>query len=298
MNTDKQILVLGSAVADVIIRLEDHLPVTGEDVHVLSQEIHLGGCAYNTFDMIRHFHEPAIPFFPVGTGAYADFVRESLLHKGIVSPIPSPPEPNGCCYCFIEADGERTFISYHGAEYRFRPEWFRLLDSEKTDMAYVCGLELEEDTGCHIIDFFKREPHIQLFFSPGPRLHKIEASRMDELLSLHPVMHMNQEEALSFTGASDVSQAAIRLYTRTARPVIITLGADGCFWYDGKTQELVPGVPAVQIDTTGAGDAHIGAVIACLHRGDTLGEAVRTANRAASKVVSVHGALLDDETVF
>ena len=26
----------------------------------------------------------------------------------------------------IEADGERTFISYHGAEYRFYPEWFDL----------------------------------------------------------------------------------------------------------------------------------------------------------------------------
>ena len=38
----KKVLVIGSAVADVIIRLEDHLPVTGEDVHVLSQKMQLG----------------------------------------------------------------------------------------------------------------------------------------------------------------------------------------------------------------------------------------------------------------
>ena len=33
--------MIGSAVADVIIDLEDHLPRTGEDIHVRSQKIRL-----------------------------------------------------------------------------------------------------------------------------------------------------------------------------------------------------------------------------------------------------------------
>ena len=91
----KKILVIGSAVVDVIIHLEDHLPVTGEDVHVVSQQMRLGGCAYNTSDILRHFGIPYIPFFPVGSGAYGDFVFSEFEKRSICSPIPRPEEWNG-----------------------------------------------------------------------------------------------------------------------------------------------------------------------------------------------------------
>ena len=42
----KKVLVIGSTVADVVISVE-RLPKTGEDVHVKSQSMTLGGCAYN-----------------------------------------------------------------------------------------------------------------------------------------------------------------------------------------------------------------------------------------------------------
>ena len=85
----KKVLVIGSAVVDVVIHLP-HLPEKSEDVHVTSQKMSLGGCAYNASDTIRHFKVPYIPFFPVGTGAYGDFVRNALAERGIVSPVPKP----------------------------------------------------------------------------------------------------------------------------------------------------------------------------------------------------------------
>ena len=106
----KKVLVIGSAVVDVVIHLP-HLPEKSEDVHVTSQKMSLGGCAYNASDTIRHFKVPYIPFFPVGTGAYGDFVRNALAERGIVSPVPKPETENGCCYCFVEDDGERTFAA-------------------------------------------------------------------------------------------------------------------------------------------------------------------------------------------
>ena len=35
----KKVLVIGSAVADVVINLENRLPRTGEDVHVIKQQL-------------------------------------------------------------------------------------------------------------------------------------------------------------------------------------------------------------------------------------------------------------------
>ena len=292
----KKILVIGSAVVDVIIHLEDHLPVTGEDVHVVSQQMRLGGCAYNTSDILRHFGIPYIPFFPVGSGAYGDFVFSEFEKRSICSPIPRPEEWNGCCYCFIEHGGERTFISYHGAEYRFRKEWFDLLDIQDVESIFFCGLEIEEPTGNNVLDFLEQHRSIPMFFSPGPRLHKIPSEKMQRIFALGPILHLNRDEALSLSGCSTIEEAALVLSKKTRRQVLITLGREGCYYRDGDSVGLVPGVPARQVDTIGAGDSHIGALIAALHQGQTLPEAIRTANHIAAAVVETDGALLDDET--
>ena len=110
----KEILVIGSTVADVIVNV-DVLPTTAQDIHVKSQTVSLGGCAHNAASMIRLFNKPYNLISPVGKGLYGDFVRSKLAAEGIVSPIPTPDAENGCCYCFVEESGERTFISYHGA---------------------------------------------------------------------------------------------------------------------------------------------------------------------------------------
>lgn len=290
----KKVLVIGSAVVDVIITL-DHLPGRSEDVHVKTQTMSLGGCAYNTSDIIRHFGVPYIPFFPVGKGAYGDFVKNHLAMRGITSPIPTPDSENGCCYCFVEEDGERTFISYHGAEYRFERSWFDTLDASSIGSVYICGLEIEESTGENIVDYLEQHPEFTVFFAPGPRLEKIHPELMKRVFALNPILHLNEDEALSYTKKNSLHDAAEYLNRQSHNAVLITLGKDGCYLYQEDLESIIPGVPAVQIDTIGAGDSHIGAVIACLQQGKLLPEAIAIANRVSSKVVETNGALLSDE---
>ena len=291
----KKILVIGSTVVDVIINLVDHLPKTGEDVHIRSQHMSLGGCAYNVSDSIRHFGVPYVLFSPVGTGAYGDFVRSALTQKGISTPIPTPASDNGCCYCFIEDTGERTFISYHGAEYLFEKDWFSLLNTDEFDSVYICGLEIEEQTGTNIIEFLEKNPQLTVFFAPGPRLTVIEPDRIKRLFALSPILHVNETEAMEASKKSTVPEAAAELFSQTHNTVIITLGKDGCYYRDETGGHLIPAAPASQIDTIGAGDSHIGSVIACLQKGDALPEAIRKANLVAASVVGTSGALLPDE---
>lgn len=109
----KKVLVIGSAVVDVVIHLP-HLPEKSEDVHVTSQKMSLGGCAYNAVGIRSGILKFRIFLFSSGNRAYGDFVRNALAERGIVSPVPKPETENGCCYCFVEDDGERTFACYHG----------------------------------------------------------------------------------------------------------------------------------------------------------------------------------------
>lgn len=290
----KKVLVIGSTVVDVVVNLVDHLPKTGEDVHIKSQHMSLGGCAYNVSDSIRHFQVPYILFSPVGTGVYGNFIREELHSRGISSPIPTPERENGCCYCFVEDTGERSFISYHGAEYLFEKEWFSLIPLEDIDSVYICGLEIEENTGENIVEFLEAHPELTVYFAPGPRLTVINPKLVERLYRLSPILHLNETEALSASGKSTVQEAAAFLYEKTNNTVIVTLGEKGCFFFDGKKAETVPPVPAIQADTIGAGDSHIGSVIACLKKGDSLKKAIQKANLVSSSVVSSSGALLSD----
>lgn len=291
----KKILVIGSTVVDIVVNLVDHLPKTGEDVHVKSQHLSLGGCAYNVSDSIRHFQVPYILFSPVGTGVYGDFVRKELASRNIVSPVPTPDRENGCCYCFVESSGERTFISYHGAEYLFQKEWFEQIPLDEIDSVYICGLEIEETTGPNIVEFLETHPELKIYFAPGPRLTVIDPSLLERLYRLSPVLHLNETEALEASGCITLEEAAFCLFKRTNNTVIITLGEKGCYYFDGSKGEIVPPVPAIQKDTIGAGDSHIGSVMACLQKGDSLREAIRKANIVSSAVVGTTGALLKDE---
>lgn len=291
----KKILVIGSTVVDIIINLENQLPKTGEDVHVRTQKMSLGGCAFNVSDSIRHFQIPYILFSPVGTGTYGYFVREELKKRGIVSPIPTPEQDNGCCYCFVEQNGERTFVSYHGAEYLFQKEWFDLLNMDEIDSVYICGLEIEEITGNTIVEFLEEHPQLTIFFAPGPRLTVIDSALVNRIYALSPILHLNEAEALEVSGMKDISDAARFLHGKTHNVVIITLGNKGCFYFDGTKEELIPAIPCQQCDTIGAGDSHIGSVMACLKRGDSLSEAIVKANHVASAVVENPSAVLPDE---
>ena len=292
----KKILIIGSTCADIIIELEDHLPSSGEDVHVKSQRMSLGGCAHNVSDAVRHTGAPYILFSPVGTGIYGDFVRQQLSLKQVTSPIPTPAMDNGCCYCFVERSGERSFVSYHGAEYRFEKEWFSRLNMDEIDTAYICGLEIEEPTGENIVSFLEENPQLRIFFAPGPRLVRISKDLLSRIYALSPILHLNETEAMEASGRTSVPEAAGYLYEHTSNTVIITAGEKGCFCYDGKTSDIIPAFKVQQVDTIGAGDSHIGTVMGCLQLGASLPEAVRTANRIAASVVGVSGALLPDET--
>lgn len=291
----KKILIIGSACADIIINLEDHLPVSGEDVHVRSQQMSLGGCAYNVSDAVRHTGAPYILFTPVGTGIYGDYIRREFALRGLSTPIPTPDMDNGCCYCFVEKSGERSFVSYHGAEYRFRKEWFSLLEPDDIDMVYICGLEIEESTGEVIVSFLEENPHFMVFFAPGPRLGRISPQLLERLYRLSPVLHLNETEALEAGAADSVPEAVKHLQRLTSNTVLVTLGERGCYYHDMNSSGIIPAVKTIQKDTIGAGDAHIGTVIGCLKLGASLPEAILKANRISAAVVSIAGSLLSDE---
>lgn len=287
-----KLLFIGSTVADVVVRVPG-LPRTGDDINIIGQQTSLGGCAYNAFHTARLTGQAdCMLFSPVGSGVWGSWVRHALRERGIASAVSPVDAPNGCCYCLVEPDGERTFLCEHGAEYFFRPEWFDALGDTSFDGVYLCGLEIEESTGDTIIDWLESHPPRRLYFAPGPRIGHIPPSKMARLMQLSPILHMNAAEICQFTRTDDVAEGAARLHALTQNDVVVTLGAEGAYVLFGSMGQVVPGYPAEVVDTIGAGDAHIGAVMAAEAEGLSLPDAVKRANRVSAAVVAQAGAEL------
>ncbi|TAL41370.1 MAG: carbohydrate kinase, partial [Chitinophagaceae bacterium] len=72
---------------------------------------------------------------------------------------------------------------------------------------------------------------------------------------------VSDEEAMLITGKATLTDAAEVLLEKTKAVFAITLGKEGTLiGYKGKT-EIIPSIPVKPVDTTGAGDAFIGAVL-------------------------------------
>lgn len=190
-----KMLFVGVTCADVVINV-DRPPRTAQDVIVYGQKTMLGGCAFNAFSVAHALGEPALLFSPVGTGAFGDFVRKGLAAEGVPVLVENPQMENGCCYCFVEPGGERTFIAYHGADYHYESAWFDALDMDEVDAVYSCGLEIEDPTGPVVVEFLERAcAGKQLYFTPGPRPESLPMDLVERIYDLHPQLHMNADEA-------------------------------------------------------------------------------------------------------
>ncbi|MDR2501611.1 MAG: PfkB family carbohydrate kinase, partial [Treponema sp.] len=246
----KQILVLGSTVMDVLISLP-RLPRPGESGNIPAPVYRLGGCAYNSFKALRRLQIPALLCSPVGTGVFGTLIREALAAEGL-RPFAALEEETGCCYCLIEADGERTFLSHHGAEYRFSRSWMEPLDLARFDRVLISGIEVEEGSGGELAAFVRKYPGLALRFSPGPRINHIPADRMERLLArrdtggLGPFLHLNENEACCFTGQNQVEAAAEALGGMTDNALVVTLGERGCYYRErgGETRGFIAGLRA------------------------------------------------------
>lgn len=281
-------LVVGAAMVEMIMKI-DRLPKSGEDVLCKETKSIIGGCAYNAASTLRNLECDHDLCVPVGAGTYADVVAAELSRLGYGILIKDDSMDNGCCIDLVEATGERTFITTQGIEGAFKKAWFDGLDMRQYQNVYVAGYQVCTDGGSEIAGWLQTLKGQEIYFAPGPVICMIDEDVMEKVLSVHPVLHLNEKEAFDFTKAQTVEQCLEALYSRTGNLVFITLGGEGTVFYDGTSVHKIPACKASVVDTIGAGDSHIGAIIGGISKGLTIEESVTMANKVSACIVGVQG---------
>jgi ribokinase len=117
----------------------------------------------------------------------------------------------------------------------------------------------------------------------------------DEVLAWCDPLVVNEAEATGLLGwdvhGAGSARRAVRELRERARSVVVTVGAEGAYWIDahGEGHVAAP-VPADVVDTTGAGDAFVGALAVQLAGGASVEEAVAVGVRAGTFAVQSPGA--------
>jgi sugar/nucleoside kinase (ribokinase family) len=104
-----------------------------------------------------------------------------------------------------------------------------------------------------------------------------------ELLAEIDHLVLSREFAAQITGLDDPTAMARRLWSPRRAAIVITGGAEGCWWTgDGEEVLHQRAFPVTVIDTTGCGDVFHGAYAAGLAQGLSAPERIRRAAAAAA----------------
>jgi sugar/nucleoside kinase (ribokinase family) len=297
----KRLLFAGEAIVDLLMRVPA-LPERGGDMLAESADVQVGG-GFNIMAAAVRQGLPVVYAGGHGTGPWGDKVRAALAAEGI-QPLraPDPDADTGFDVALVEADGERTFITYLGAESLREATAWDLVELRPGDAVYVSGYGLVPPDSGAILGAWAAAlpPEVLLFVDPGPLAAEIPAPVLDPVLARCDWWSCNQREGSLLTGTSDPAEAARRLVRRTAHAnVIVRSGPSGCILAlrptaprSGSAASLshIPAPVVTAVDTTGAGDAHSGVFLAALAVGLTATDAAHRANAAAALSVTRPGA--------
>jgi ribokinase len=289
-----RLFTVGSIVAD--IRLEvPHLPVRGGDVLASGGHISAGG-GFNILCAAARQGLRCIFAGRHGSGPYGERIRAELAREGVGAFFERAPEGDtGFCIVLVEPDGERTFVTSPGVEADLAQRRLADLPVAPQDTVFASGYDLSyRELGPAIAAWMARTPRsVRFVVDPGPLVATIPMQVMALVMPRASIWSMNLREAELLTGMTAPDAVRSHMRPGLARDALLVLrdGPRGA-WISTGVDEVMrrmraPRVTAV--DTTGAGDAHSGVLIASLAAGLQPAEAVRRANAAAAISVTRAG---------
>ncbi|WP_414053380.1 carbohydrate kinase family protein [Macrococcus equi] len=238
--------------------------------HVGSFETQVGGAPANVASCVAKLGKSSALLTQLGNDAFGDLIVDTLNEAGVdTSYIQITDEANtGLAFVSLTEDGERDFAFYR------KPSADMLMDGVEVtfstdDILHFCSVDLipspMKETHIKVIDQMHAAGGTVIFdpnlrFPLWPSEAELKATVL-EFLPLAHIVKISDEELAFITGSTDT--ASIQdLFTGHTEVVIYTEGANGASIYtkDGCIGRHDGYKVEVQ-DTTGAGDAFIGATI-------------------------------------
>jgi ribokinase len=286
-----RVCVVGAANIDLISYVP-RLPELGETLHGTEFHMGYGGKGANQAVMAAKLGAEVTMVTKLGKDTFGEGTLENFRKLGVdTTYVTSTDEASsGVAPIFVEPGGDNAIVIVTGANDLITEAEIEQARSAMAQAAVVvCQLEIPVDTTLLALRAARAEG-TPTVLNPAPARPDLS----DELLGLSDVFCPNQSEAALLTGrrvdtVDDAAEASAVLRDRGARSVVVTLGDAGCLVSDDGGVEHLPGEDVEAVDTTGAGDAFVGALATFLALGEGLRSSARWANRVSALSVRGHG---------
>ena len=253
------IVVVGSLNADLVVRTE-RFPKPGETLQGSDLAILPGGKSANQAVAAGRLGGTVRMIGAVGDDGNGTLLRESVASAGVDTTHVAVRQgvATGTADITVDAAGENTIVISGGANATLMPED---VPADALDDAGVLGLCLEVSIDVVLAAARAgRAAGVTVLTNLSPF-----GAVPQELLDLTDVLLVNEHEAAEL-GDHGVARS------------IVTRGGAGCTVHDGDADPVdVDAVRVDPVDTTGCGDAFMGAVALRLDAGDSLVVAARFA---------------------
>ena len=205
---------------------------------------------------------------------------------------------SGTAYIAVDQQGENTILVSPGSNMRFSPADATEAMQGIAQQAALVLTQAEiptETIDVIAVEAHKSEIRFVLNLAPFARVSHSTLRNADPLI----VNSVEAEDTLDYLYGGErhlikdviAARHFAGVLSRVAKSVIITLGSDGCMVGTGGATLHIPAVQVDSVvDTTGAGDAFVGAVAASLVNGDDLEAAATQANVASANIIERRGA--------
>jgi ribokinase len=228
----------------------------------------------------------------VGNDDYGVRLRDALLAEHIDCEAVSVVEDSsGVALIVVDDNSQNAIVIVAGANGAMMPAVIDRFDAvlQAADVV-ICQLEIPDVTVGHALKR-ARELGKTVILNPAPASRPLPADWFAAIDYLIP----NESEAAALSGLvvdslQSAETAATRLIAMGAGKVIVTLGAQGSLFANGKGFEHFPAPTVKAVDTTAAGDTFVGGFAAALADGKSEAEAIRYGQIAAALSVTRAGA--------
>lgn len=287
-----KVVVVGSLNMDLVTRA-NRLPRAGETLAGESFTTVSGGKGANQAVAAARLGAQVAMVGCVGDDAYGEQLHAALLAEQIdcqaVTAVAGVS--SGVALIVVDANSQNAIVIVAGGNGQLTPSVVATFDEKLAEAdVIICQLEVPMETVAHTLQR-GRELGKVVILNPAPASAPLPAAWFPMIDYLIP----NESEAAALTGLSvdslaSAEAAAAKLLEAGAAKVIITLGALGSLFADGRRFEHFPAPKVQPVDTTAAGDTFVGGFAAALAQGKSEAEAIGFGQIAAALSVTRAGA--------
>ena len=295
MMNKADIVFVGTAIIDTIIKGFDPEPVSATGYRAESCSLNIGGEAVNGSIAAVKLGAKAAILCHLGNDAAGEMIERELIRQyvDVSCIVHSDQHPTPVTTMFVNDDGSRRSITNTAHRYSFHPEQYiqSLTGAKAVVLGSLFRAPFDDPEVIRAVAEIACSNGMIVFADTKlPNFRKLSLDDIKDALPMIDYITPNEDEGRFFTGEQEPERMADVFLGKGAKNVIIKLGDKGCFFKNKEKSVHLPAYHIEAADATGAGDNFLAGFAGEILRGSTITDALVFANACGAVCSTAVGA--------